>query len=91
VYEEPRALLGSAAYIVEAEKNRGESICCGGSLGSLSLGFQQREAMTRRALENLTVAGPDAIATACPLCRSTFARYSSIPVRDIAEVVDLSL
>lgn len=90
-YEAPRGLVGAAAYIVEAEKNRGESICCGGSLGSLSLSFQQREAMTRKALENLTAGGPDAIATACPLCLSTFARYSSIPVRDIAEVVDLSL
>ena len=91
VYEEPRGLVGAAAYIVEAEKTRGESICCGGSLGSLTLTFQQREAMTRRALENLAAGGPDAIATACPLCLATFSRYSSIPVRDIAEVVDMSL
>lgn len=91
VYEEPRTLLCSAAYMVEAEKSRAESICCGGSLGSLSLSFQQREAMTRKALENLTAGGPDAIATACPLCLATLSRYSSIPVRDIAEVVDMSL
>ena len=39
-------------------------ICCGGSLGSLTLGFAQREDMTRNALKHLTVDGPDAIATA---------------------------
>ena len=33
----------------------------------------------------------DAIATACPLCFSTFRRYSERPVRDIAEVIDAQI
>ncbi len=89
IYEEPRQLLGRIGGIAEGEKIREESICCGGSLGSLSLGFAQRENMTRNALENLFKSKADAIATACPLCQSTLARYADRPVRDIAEIVDL--
>ena len=88
IYEQPRHVLGQAGYLVEADQNREESICCGGSLGSLTLCFSQREDMTRNALKHLTVGGPDAIATACPLCLATFSRYSDRPVQDIAEIVD---
>ena len=88
IYEQPRHILGQAGYLVEADQNREESICCGGSLGSLTLGFAQREDMTRNALKHLTVNGPDAIATACPLCLATFSRYSDRPVQDIAEILD---
>ncbi len=88
IYQEPRKLLGRAAAIAEADKNQVESICCGGSLGSLSLDFKQRERMTKAALENLYSSRADAIATACPLCKATFARYSDRPVRDLAEIID---
>jgi len=88
IYETPRQLVGRAAGIAEAPKNRAESICCGGSLGSLTLDFSQREAMTLKSLENLYESRADAIATACPLCFSTFNRYSDRPVRDIAQIID---
>ena len=88
IYDEPRRLIGQAAYISEAPKNRKESVCCGGSLGSLSLSFKQREKITRAALDNLCSTVADAIATACPLCQATLSRYADRPVRDIAEILD---
>ena len=88
VYEQPRELLRQAGELVEAKENREMSICCGGSLGSLTLGFNKREDMTRNALANLTVNDPETIVTACPLCKSTFDRYADRPVEDIAETVD---
>ena len=88
VYEQPRDVLRHAGELVEAEKTGKESICCGGSLGSLSLGFDKRKIMTENALRNLTVADPEVIVTACPLCRSTFNRYADRPVKDIAEIID---
>lgn len=88
VYEPPRRLLGRLAGIAEAEKNRAESVCCGGSLGSLTLSFAKREKITKASLENLYASKADAIATACPLCTATFARYADRPVRDLAEIVD---
>jgi len=88
VYEQPRNVISSFGVLVEAGKNRKESICCGGSLGSLTLCFEKRKALTENALNNLTIASPDVIVTACPLCRSTFNRYSDRPVKDIAEILD---
>ena len=88
IYQQPRNILSSIGPLVEADKSGKESICCGGSLGSLTLGFDKRRPITENALANLTAASPDTIVTACPLCRSTFNRYSDRPVVDIAEIVD---
>ena len=88
VYEQPRELLRRTGELVEAEKNRELSICCGGSLGSLTLGFDKREDITRNSLANLTAGDPATIVTACPLCKSTFGRYADRPVEDIAETVN---
>ncbi|MBO4742155.1 MAG: (Fe-S)-binding protein [Bacteroidales bacterium] len=90
IYDVPRRLIGQAAGIADAPAKREESICCGGSLGSLTLGFAQREAMTRKALDNLYASRAEAIATACPLCLWTFSRYSDRPVRDLAQILDAS-
>lgn len=88
IFEEPRKVLERNGHLVEAGHPRNESICCGGSLGSLTLGFKDREAITKSALNDLYVNSPDLIATACPLCLSTFSRYSERPVMDLAEIVD---
>ena len=88
MYGEPRELLAEVVGLAEADKNRKESICCGGSLGSLSLDFEHRKKITLSALENLYSSQAEAIATACPLCKSTFARYADRPVKDIAEIVN---
>ena len=90
VYEQPRKVIAAIGELTEAGKNRKESICCGGSLGSISLGFDQRRLMTENALDNLTANDPETIVTACPLCKTTFARYADRPVLDIAEIVDSS-
>ena len=88
IYEQPRRVVAAAGQLVEGAKSGKESICCGGSLGSLSLGFEQRKLMTENALNNLTADNPDAIVTACPLCKTTFGRYADRPVVDIVEVID---
>ena len=88
VYDAPRNIIKAAGNLVEAEKSGRESICCGGSLGSLTLTFDRRRTLTENALRNLTAADPEVIVTACPLCLSTFNRYADRPVRDIAEVIN---
>ncbi len=88
IYEQPRQALAAAGTLVEAGKHHAESICCGGSLGSLSLSFEQRRPMTQNALDNLTLADPDQIVTGCPLCLATFTRLADRPVRDLAEILD---
>jgi len=88
IYEEPRNVLRKIGNLKKAEKEGKESICCGGSLGSLTLNRQDRVRITQSSLQALTYAKPDKIITACPLCKKTFAEQSgNIPVMDIAEIV----
>ena len=87
VYRQPRRVLSAAGELVEAEKHHDESICCGGSLGSLTLSYEDRKDITLKALDNLMYASPERIVTACPLCLKTFSPYSPRKVSDFAEVV----
>ena len=87
IYDQPREVVSAAGTLVEAAQNREASICCGGSLGSLSLSYEKRRDITLNSLRNLKADNPDAIVTACPLCQTTFKNYSDIPVLDISQVI----
>lgn len=86
-YEAPRRILGRMGRLAPVEKQRQESICCGGSLGSLTLTYEDRTKITRGALNILTAGNPDSLVTACPLCLKTFSAQSPVPVEDIAQTV----
>ncbi|MBP5566614.1 MAG: (Fe-S)-binding protein [Bacteroidales bacterium] len=88
IYDPPRSAVSAAGILVEAAQNREMSICCGGSLGSLSLNYEKRKDITLNSLRNLQAEDPDKIVTACPLCQSTYSTYSDIPVQDIAQIID---
>ena len=87
IYLAPRTALKAAGQLVPAAKERKESVCCGGSVGSLTLRYEDREPITRGAIDNLMAFGPEQIVTACPLCLKTFGRYAPVPVKDFAEVL----
>lgn len=87
IYQEPRHVLSAVSELLEAEKHGDESVCCGGSLGSLTLSYEDRKSITMDSLANLMYASPERIVTACPLCLKTFVPYSSCRVSDFAEVV----
>lgn len=87
IYRQPRNVLESVSELVEAEKHGDESMCCGGSLGSVTLSYEERKSITMDSLDNLTCASPERIVTACPLCLKTFSPYSSCKVSDFAEVI----
>ena len=87
IYDAPRQALAAVGQLVPAPKERKESICCGGSVGSLTLRYEDREPITRGSIENLTANNTEQIVTACPLCLKTFSRYAPVPVRDFAEII----
>ena len=99
VYYEPRAALSQAGILVKASKEYDESLCCGGSLGSLTLDARDRAKISEAAVSSLVVNNPDKIVTACPLCLKTFSEavanssHPIPPVRvvDFAEVIAGSL
>ena len=95
VYFEPRAALNQIGTLVKASKEYDESICCGGSLGSLTLDSRDRSKISEASLDSLLANDPETIVTACPLCLKTFSeavsnargREIKVSVKDFAEVV----
>ena len=66
IYDQPREALSRVADLVSAEKQREESICCGGSIGSLTLTWDERSAISAKSLDNLMYSHPDANTSDCP-------------------------
>ena len=93
VYKEPREVLAQAGMLVKATKEGDESICCGGSLGSLTLDTRDRAKITESSVANLLANNPQTIVTACPLCLKTFSESvpETVKVQDFAETVSRHL
>lgn len=93
VYKEPREVLAQAGTLVKATKEGDESICCGGSLGSLTLDSRDRAKITESSVANLLANNPQTIVTACPLCLKTFSESvpETVKVQDFAETVSRHL
>ena len=87
IYKEPQEILQQVGELRKGEYEGKESICCGGSLGSLTLSYEERGKITQGSLNALTGCNPHKIITACPLCLKTFAEKSPVPVMDIAQIV----
>ena len=88
IYEEPRQVINYMGNLVDAEVQKSESICCGGSVGSITLSYEDRKHITDSSLRALNYNHPDVILTACPLCRKTFSSQSATRIADISEIVN---
>lgn len=91
IYEEPRAVISYVAELQEASQERSMSLCCGGSLGNLTLSSGKRAMIAADAARTLTMTSPDELITACPLCKKTFVQATKTKVSDIAELVAAAL
>ncbi|MBN1198969.1 MAG: (Fe-S)-binding protein [Bacteroidales bacterium] len=87
VYHAPRELLAKVSDLVHVKNEYEDALCCGGSLGLYTLNPKKRNMVTKNALDILMANQPEIIATACPLCKKTFAKLSDVEVLDIAEMV----
>ncbi len=90
-YDAPREILRLGGQLLEPAYSGRSSVCCGGALGNLTLSAASREKITRNALDILLAPGPDALITACPLCKKTFTRSAACEVSDIAEWVNRNM
>ena len=91
IYEQPRLLLNHFTDLVPLSLEKENALCCGGSLGNLSINPDERCAIQKATAEYLNSNDPEIIATSCPMCKKSIARYSDAPVKDIAELVAASL
>lgn len=87
IYEEPRRVLGAIGNIEKPEFEKTKAYCCGNTLGNSILASDKQYKVRDNALTMLTKSNPDVLATACPLCKKTFANGNRVKVKDIAEIV----
>jgi Fe-S oxidoreductase len=87
VYDEPTEVLNHVSRLEKSDFEDENSLCCGGSLANMKISSQKRKKIALDAATELTKNNPDILATACPLCKKTFAAVIETRVADISEIV----
>jgi Fe-S oxidoreductase len=72
VYEEPRQVIGRSAEVVDPERSRERSFCCGAGGGQMFLAEEKGKRVNVERAEQLVRTGAEVIGTACPFCQTMF-------------------
>lgn len=91
IYLQPRLLLDEYAELIPIKNERETAYCCGGSLANIKIQMNERNHIRDTALDEYLGYQPDLLATACPLCKKTFAKSNKLPIHDIAEIVYMAI
>ncbi len=91
IYHQPRLLLDEYAELIPIKNERETAYCCGGSLANIKIQMNERNQIRDTALDEYLAYQPDMLATACPLCKKTFAKSNKLPIHDIAEIVYMAI
>jgi Fe-S oxidoreductase len=92
IYEEPRAVIGQFAAVVDPPRARERSFCCGAGGGQMFLGEEKGKRINMARAEELAATGAGTVGVACPFCQSMFrdalAAVSDKPPKllDIAQI-----
>src|SRR6185312_6505124 len=87
VYDEPRAVVKKSGELVEAERNRERSFCCGAGGGLAFLGEEPGERVSNVRAKELLATGAKTIGTACPFCNTMFRDATAAVAGDAPAVV----
>jgi len=97
VYDEPRDVIGRFGNVVEPERTRERSFCCGAGGGLAFLGEEKGKRVSVERAEQLVATGASVVGAACPFCNTMFrdalASVSKTPPKlmDIAQIAAASL
>ena len=91
IYLQPRLLLDEYTELVPMKNEKEASYCCGGSLANIKIQMNERNQIRDNVLDEYLSYQPDMLATACPLCKKTFAKSNKLPVHDIAEIIYMAI
>ncbi len=72
IYDQPRAVVERYGQVVEAERSRERSFCCGAGGGQMFLGEEQGRRVNVERARQLIETGAPVIGTACPFCQTMF-------------------
>ncbi|MCX6020828.1 MAG: (Fe-S)-binding protein, partial [Chloroflexi bacterium] len=100
-FEAPRSIaagLPGVESIVEMDRNREKSFCCGAGGGHMWMELRMGESINRMRSQQASNTGANIVATACPFCAIMFEdgvkqidKVETLKVRDLAELVAESL
>jgi len=97
VYDEPRRVAGMAGEVVEAQRSRERSFCCGAGGGLAFLGEEKGERVSHARAAELAATGASVVGAACPFCNTMLrdalaAKGEGAPeLMDIAQLVAKNL
>jgi Fe-S oxidoreductase len=72
VYDEPRSVVNRYGTLVEAERSRERSFCCGAGGGLAFLGEEKGKRVSVERAEQLAATGAEIVGAACPFCNTMF-------------------
>ncbi|MCG6879141.1 MAG: (Fe-S)-binding protein, partial [Deltaproteobacteria bacterium] len=96
IYDEPRALINAVTgnNLVEMERNRNKSLCCGAGGGRLWMETPPEWRFSDLRIHEAIDTGATILATACPYCvsmledsRKTVNKEDEIEIKDISELI----
>ncbi|HML18849.1 MAG TPA: (Fe-S)-binding protein [Bryobacteraceae bacterium] len=97
VFEEPRKVAALAGEVVDPERARERSFCCGAGGGLAFLGEEKGDRISHTRAKELVATGASVAGAACPFCNTMFrdalAAVSDAPPKllDIAQIAAASL
>lgn len=91
IYLQPRLLLDEYVNLIPIKNEKQAAYCCGGSLANIKIQMNERNQISNKAMDEYLSYQPDVLATACPLCKKTFAKNRDLPVHDIAEIINMAI
>jgi Fe-S oxidoreductase len=72
VYDEPRAVIAAFGKVVNPERARERSFCCGAGGGLAFLGEEKGKRVSVERAEQLAATGAGVVGVACPFCNTMF-------------------
>jgi Fe-S oxidoreductase len=72
VYDEPREVISAFGEVVNPERTRERSFCCGAGGGLAFLGEEKGKRVSIERAEQLVATGAGVVGVACPFCNTMF-------------------
>lgn len=96
-YDQPRQVVSKYGNLVEAERSRERSFCCGAGGGLAFMGEEKGKRVSVERAEQLVATGAKVVGAACPFCNTMFrdalTTVSTEPPKllDIAQIAAASI
>ncbi len=97
VYDQPRTVAALAGEVIDPERARERSFCCGAGGGLAFLGEEKGDRVSHNRAKELVATGANIVGAACPFCNTMFrdalAAVSDAPPKllDIAQIAAAAL